>query len=99
MNCFEKAVALIFNRDFDSALQWTEQALLIPNCQYWALAHQAVALAYLDRLDEAKLSLQKAREQAANFSLAYAEEKMFYLKKQDQIDLYLNGLQLAGIEA
>lgn len=92
-------MALIFNRNFDFALQWTEQVLLIPNCQYWALAHQAVALAYLDRLDEAKLSLQKAREQAANFSLAYAEEKIFYLKKQDQIDLYLNGLQLAGIEA
>lgn len=92
------ALALIFNHDFETALQWIERALLIPNCQYWAYAHQAVALAYLGRLDEANQSLHKAREQAVNFSLAFAEEKMFYLKKQDQIDMYLEGLKRAGIE-
>lgn len=92
------ALALLFNRDFETALKWIEQALLIPNCQFWAHAHQAVALAYLNRLDEAKQSLQKTLKQAPNFSLAFAEEKMFYLKKRDQIDLYLQGLKRAGIE-
>ncbi len=90
---------MLFKQDFESALQWTELALLIPNCQYWAYAHQAVAFAVLDRLDEAQQSRQKTLVQVPNFSLAFAEEKMFYLKKQDQIDLYSHGLKLAGAAA
>ncbi|MEM7019897.1 MAG: tetratricopeptide repeat protein [Pseudomonadota bacterium] len=92
------ALMLIFKQDFQQALEWTEQAMLNPNCQYWALAHQAVAYAYLDNHEDAQASLNAVHEQVPDFSLAFAKEKMFYLKKQDQIDLYIQGLKKAGLE-
>jgi len=48
------ALALLFMGDFARAEAWTERALATPNCQFWALAHRAVALAYLDRVPEAR---------------------------------------------
>jgi hypothetical protein len=38
-------------------------------------AHQAVALAYLDRQEEARQSLKKVSEQAVDFLLAHARKK------------------------
>ena len=36
-----------------------EKASEIPNCQYWTTAHKAVALAYLERQDEARRTVEK----------------------------------------
>jgi hypothetical protein len=47
-------------------------------------------------MEEAQQRLQTTLEQVPNFSLEFAKEKMFYMKKQDQVDLYLKGLQSAG---
>jgi len=91
------ALAYIFKQDFNSALNWTDRASGIPNCQYWTTAHRAVALAKLGRLDEAQQTAVKLKQQNPKFSIAFAREKLFYLKQQDQIDLYLDGLRLAGI--
>ena len=91
------ALAFIFKEDFENALSWTERASGIPNCQYWTTAHQVVALAKLNRLDEAQKSLQKLKKQNPNFSIEFAKEKLFYLKEQDQIDLYIDGLRSAGV--
>jgi len=91
------ALAHIFKKDYDNALDWTERASSIPNCQYWTTAHRAVALAKLNRLDEAQKTAIKLKQQNPDFSIAFAKEKLFYLKQQDQIDLYLDGLRLAGI--
>ena len=91
------ALAFLFMREFDSALDWTEEALSIPNCQYWALAHQAVALAYLDRVEEARRCVVNLQAKVPGFSLKFAREKMFYLKRPEQIELYLRGLELAGV--
>ncbi|MBE0616007.1 MAG: winged helix-turn-helix domain-containing protein [Burkholderiales bacterium] len=91
------ALVLLFKQDFARALQWTERAINIPNCQYWTTAHQAVALAYLKRVDEARLAVARLLREKPSFSQAFAREKLFYLKKQDQIDLYMAGLELAGV--
>ena len=37
------------------------------------------------------------RREMPIFSMAYAKEKMFYLKRSDQIDLYQKGLEMAGL--
>lgn len=39
------ALALIFKGDYETAIAWADRASIIPNCQYWALAHKAVAFA------------------------------------------------------
>jgi len=91
------ALALLFKKDFEQAEKWTERALATPNCQFWALAHRAVALAYLDRLPEARQCIEQLRRDVPNFSQRYARERMFYIKRADQLELYQEGLARAGV--
>ena len=91
------SMALLFKKDFEAALQWADRASAIPNCQYWTTAHKVVAFAHLDRETEAQLACQKLLEELPVFSCAFAREKLFYLRKQEQIELYISGLQKAGI--
>ena len=91
------ALASIFKHDYERALRWSELASSIPNCQYWATAHQAVSLVYLGNLDEARRRVEKLLRIQPNFSLDFARQKMFYLKDREQIEAYLQGLSLAGV--
>lgn len=93
------ALAMLFKGDYERAETWTDRALATPNCQFWALAHRAVALAYLNRTAEARQCIEQLRQQMPNFSREYARERMFYLKRPDQIDLYQKGLEMAGLSA
>ena len=86
----------MFKKDFEKALQYTERASAIPNCQYWTTAHMAVALAYLNREQDAKNAVKRLLQQNPAFSIAFAREKLFYLKMPEQIELYLEGLKMAG---
>jgi TolB-like protein len=91
------ALALLFKRDFEQALAWARRALEVPNCQYWALAHQVVALAYLERPEELRRAVAALSAARADFSVAFARRKLFFLKREDQIELYLQGLRRAGV--
>jgi TolB-like protein len=91
------ALASIFNNDYETALKWCERAQSIPNCQYWTKAHKIVALAYLDRPEEAAKYCKTLLIKMPDFSCAFAREKLFYLKNQTQVDQYIQGLKLAGI--
>lgn len=91
------ALALLFTGDYARAETWTERALATPNCQFWALAHRAVALAYLGRTDEACQCITRLRQEVPGFSRAYAKERMFYLKRKEQIECYQEGLARAGV--
>jgi tetratricopeptide (TPR) repeat protein len=91
------ALALIFKRDFESAVKWTERASEIPNCQYWTIAHRAVALAHLGRIESAQLAVRELLREKPGFSVAFARSKLFYLKQAEQLNLYLDGLALAGV--
>jgi len=91
------AQSLLFQKEFEKALRYTERASAIPNYQYWTTAHMAVALAYLGRDQEAKNAVGRLLQQNPNFSIAFAREKLFYLKMPEQIELYLKGLEMAGV--
>jgi adenylate cyclase len=93
------ALNFIFNHDFERALDWAERARDIPNCQYWAIAHAVVALAYLDRPDEVRRMVKRLLADQPTFSRAFAEKKLFYLKRPEQLQLYLDGLDKAGVPA
>jgi TolB-like protein len=92
------ALALIFKRDFEAAVKWAERASVIPNCQYWTTAHRAVALAHLGRVDEAQKAARKLLSEKPGFSTAFARRKLFYLKRPEQLQIYLDGLALAGVK-
>ena len=91
------ALALIFKEDFETALQWTERASVIPNRQYWTLAHMAVALAHLDRPQEAVRAVERLLGEKPDFSCAFAAKKLFFIKRSEQLALYLDGLRKAGV--
>jgi len=90
------ALALILKKDFERALEWTERASEIPNRQYWTLAHKAVALAYLGRGAEAKHALDAAIAEQPDLSVSFARKKMYFLKRSEQLEFYLDGLKRAG---
>jgi len=91
------ALALIFKQDFETALEWAERARILPNCQYWTTAHMVVALAHLNRLDEAEKIVQQLMMEKPKFSCSFARRKLFYLKLPEQIELYIDGLRKAGV--
>ena len=90
------ALALIFTGDFERAIEWANQAIEIPNRQYWTLAHKAVALALLDRSDEAHRVFALALAEQPALSIPFARKKLYYLKRPEQLERYLKGLSLAG---
>lgn len=93
------AMALLFAGRYDEALAWADQAAALPNCQYWTHAHRVVALTRLGRMDEAADAVQAVQAQRPGFSLAFARDKLFYLKRPEQLDLYLGALAEAGVPA
>ncbi len=93
------AMAYLFKHSFETALDWAERARDIPNCQYWATAHAVVALAHLDRFDEMQLMVERLLAEQPNFTRAFAQKKLFYLKRSEQLALYLGGLEKAGVPA
>lgn len=93
------AMALILAGRFEEAVGWANNAILVPNCQYWARAHLAAALGYLQRGDEAAAALSELAKVKPDFSLELAREKLFYLESREQIELYLMGLQRAGLRS
>jgi adenylate cyclase len=91
------ALALVFDGQFERALEWADQAATIPNCQYWTSAHRVVALAHLGRDAEAAAAVKQLLRECPSFSLEFAREKLFYLKRPEQLELYLDGLTRAGV--
>ena len=93
------ALTLLFDHQFEKALDWAERARDIPNCQYWATAHAVVALANLGRREDLAKMVHNLTVEEPKFTRTFAEKKLFYLKRADQLELYLEGLTKAGIPA
>jgi hypothetical protein len=53
----------------------------------------------LGRSAEAATAVQQLLEMCPEFSLEYARTKLFYLKREDQVEIYLGGLAEAGVPA
>jgi TolB-like protein len=93
------ALALLFAGRYEEAINWTEQAATLPNCQYWTTAHRVVALAKLGRRAEAATAVRTLLGQCPEFSVEFARKKLFYLKRPEQLELYLGALADAGVPA
>jgi adenylate cyclase len=93
------ALALLFAGRYDEAIEWADRAASLPNCQYWTTAHRVVALSRLGRRDEAVIGVRTLLEQCPEFTLQHASKKLFYLKRPEQLELYLAGLADAGVPA
>jgi tetratricopeptide (TPR) repeat protein len=92
-----RSLAHLFRGEFADAASWARKAVQIPNAQYWARAHLVAALGHLGDQDQARAALADLMRIKPEFSLAYAREHLFYLRRAEQLETYIDGLRKAGL--
>ena len=92
-----RALAHIFRGDFADAASWARKSAQLPNAHYWARAHLVAALGHLGDQGQAQAALHDLMQSKPAFSLAFAREHLFYLKRSEQIETYIEGLRKAGV--
>lgn len=92
-----RSLAHLFRGEFEDSVSWARKAVQIPNAQYWARAHLVAALGNLGDEKQAEIAVKDLMRIKPKFSLDFARERLFYLKRPDQIETYINGLRKAGV--
>ena len=92
-----RSLAHLFLGEYDEAASWARKSVQIPNAQYWAKAHLVAALGHLGDKAQARAAYEDLKRVKPEFSLAFAREHLFYVKREDQMDSYLSGLKKAGV--
>jgi TolB-like protein len=92
-----RSLAHIFRREFEDAASWARKAIRTPNAQYWARAHLVAALGHLGDAAQAEGAVKELIQAKPEFSIEFARKHLFYVKRPDQIDTYMEGLRRAGI--
>ena len=93
-----RSLAHLFRGEFDQAALWARNAVRIPNAQYWARAHLVAALGHLGDSAQAAIAVTDLLQKKPNFSIGFAREHLFYLKRAEQLETYLTGLSKAGLK-
>ena len=91
------ALAYLLAREFEQAAAWAHSATLIPNCHYWAFAHRVAALGHLKQDSGLRTATAELLQKKPAFTCGFARQRLFYIKNADHLDLYIQGLRMAGI--
>ena len=91
------ALAYLLAREFEQAAAWAHNATLIPNCHYWAFAHRVAALGHLQQNAGLRTATAELLQHKPAFTCGFARQRLFYIKNADHLDLYIQGLRMAGI--
>ena len=78
-------------------MKYRDVSVQVPNAQYWSSAHLVAALGHLGDMEQAANAVKELRRVKPEFSLAFAREHLFYLKREDHMEIYLSGLRRAGV--
>jgi len=92
-----RSLAHLFRGEFADAVSWARKAVQIPNAQYWARAHLVAALGHLGDQKQTQSALNDLLKTKPEFSLEFARQHLFYLKRADQLESYIHGLRKAGV--
>jgi TolB-like protein/Tfp pilus assembly protein PilF len=93
-----RALAHLFARQFRRAADWAQKATRVPNCHhYWPYAHRVAALGHLECPDDLEATVNELLQRNPRFSCRNARRRLFYIKKPDQLKVYIDGLRKAGI--
>lgn len=93
-----RALAHLFAGQFELAASWARQACSVPNSHYWSCANLVSALGHLGDEQQVQVSATRLLEKRPGFSCRFVQERMFYVRKSEQMALYLEGLRRAGIQ-
>ncbi len=91
------ALAHLFAGDAATAAAWAAQATRTPRCHYLGFAHRVAALGHVHDADGVAGARRALLELRPGFSCAEARRRLFYLRRPEQIDAYLDGLRRAGL--
>jgi TolB-like protein/class 3 adenylate cyclase/Tfp pilus assembly protein PilF len=92
-----RSLAHLFRGEFEEAATWARRAVQVPNAQYWARAHLVAALGHLGDAKQAESTLRELMQIKPEFSVDFARQHLFYIKRGDQIQTYIEGLRKAGV--
>jgi tetratricopeptide (TPR) repeat protein len=91
-----KAIALIMLGRYEEGLDWALRAQRQPNTALWAFLAEASALALLERIDEARATLEHARELQHDVSVSFVDH-VLPITDTDYRALFVGGLIKAGM--
>jgi TolB-like protein/Tfp pilus assembly protein PilF len=92
-----RSLVHLFRGEFEEAASWARKAVHIPNAQYWARAHLVAALGHLGDEMQAESAVKDLKQVKPEFSLEFARQHLFYIKRAEQIEAYMDGLKRAGV--
>jgi tetratricopeptide (TPR) repeat protein len=92
-----RSLAHLFRGEFQDAASWARRAVQVPNAQYWARAHLVAALGHLGDQTASQTALKELIAIKPAFTLDFARQRLFYIKRADQMETYLAGLRKSGV--
>lgn len=92
-----RSLAHLFAGQFKESALWARRASQVPNAHYWARAHLVSALGHLGDAEQASTDSNLLLKTRPGFSRNFAEERLFFVKKRNQLETFLEGLGRAGI--
>jgi adenylate cyclase len=81
---------------YDGALEWARRAVAQPNSGVWGNATLAIALAHLDRREEAREALDALIEEKPDMALSFIAETLPFRRESDRL-IFEDGLRRAGL--
>lgn len=94
-----RSMAHLFAGEFEAALDWAQRSVRVPNCHYWPYSHRVAALGHLGRASQARAAFEELLERRPGFTRSLARERLFYVKNDEHLTRYLEGLRKAGVPA
>jgi len=83
---------------YDRALEWARRAVAQPNSGVWGNATLAIALAHLNRIEEAREALDALIGEKPDLALSFIEETLPFRREADR-QIFEDGLRRAGLAA
>lgn len=93
-----RALAHLFGEQHEEAARWARRASQVANAHYWARANLVAALGHLGDRRQTADAVEALLRACPGFSRGFAEQRLFYVKKPDQLAIFLEGLHRAGID-
>ena len=92
-----KSAANLSTGRYEAGLEFARASLRQPNAGVWAYVHEIATLAHLDRIEEARQSLARARAIMPDFDLNFVASRLQQMRWVGR-EHFIEGLKKAGLE-
>ncbi len=92
-----KAMANLATERYEESLELALASLRQPNAGVWPYVHEVVALAHLDRIEEARQALERVKAIKPDFDLSFVASTLQQIRLVSR-ELYIDALKKVGLE-